>query len=445
MQSPSASSPALPLPLPLSETSPDSEPRRAAEPASDVARSESDVARSESDRGVKLADFLVFEDESLRGRWESGKVPISDVYEAYIEGRVDIPESKWNDFFNTRNETMTFSLTGSHVKWAFTNFLPEVLIHSRSQDSRIVGEHYNRGNDFFGWCLGEAMVYTAAWFEHPSVPLEQAQYAKIDRCCEKLQLQEGETLLDIGCGWGTFVARAAQRFGVRATGVTLAQEQVDFGTARIEDYGVKDRAQVKVCDYRQVRGNFDKIVSLEMVEHVGIKNLVGYYEKVHELLADRGLFVLQWTGIRKLENPRNPIASITRLQPEDLIWGLFMNRHIFPGADASLTLSGMIRAAEDGGFEVIDVENMSPHYVLTLRAWRKHWLSNRQAVVAAYGERWFRLWSFFLHWSALIGEQGSAFTYQLVMHKNSNSFDRMGLRFGRTASQSTDVRFPRSE
>lgn len=375
-----------------------------------------------------ISDFVTFDDADLSRKWANKKVPMSDVYEAYIEGRIDIPADKWEEFFQSRHEILSFRLTESHVKWAFTNFLPEVTIHSKSQDSRIVGEHYNRGNDFFGWCLGEAMVYTSACFETPNQPLEQAQYRKIDRACDKLQLKEGESLLDIGCGWGTFVARAAKEYGAKTYGVTLAQEQVNFGTDRIAQYGVSDRAKVEVCDYRNIQGQFDKIVSLEMVEHVGIKNLTGYYKKVHQLLADDGLFVLQWTGIRNLYNPQNPLSALT-MRPEDLIWGLFMNRHIFPGADASLTLSGMIRAAEDGGFEVIDVENMSPHYVLTLRAWRDHWVSNREHVLKAYGERWYRLWYFFLHWSALIGEQGSAFTYQLLMHKNNDSFDRMGLQF----------------
>jgi cyclopropane fatty-acyl-phospholipid synthase-like methyltransferase len=376
-----------------------------------------------------VSDFVVFEDASLGRKWSGKKVPISDVYEAYIDGKLDIPQDKWNDFFATRPETMSFRLTDSHIKWAFTNFLPEVAIHSKAQDSRIVSEHYNRGNDFFEWCLGEAMVYTAASFETPDMPLEQAQYRKIDRACQKLQLKPGEKLLDIGCGWGTFVARSAKEFGSNSYGVTLAQEQANFGTDRIAKYGVSDRAKVEVCDYRNVTGKFDKIVSLEMVEHVGIKNLVAYYQKVHELLADDGLFVLQWTGIRNLYNPQNPLSALT-LRPEDLIWGLFMSRYIFPGADASLTLSGMIRAAEDGGFEVSDVENMSPHYVLTLRAWRDIWVGNRENVIKAYGERWYRLWYFFLHWSALIGEQGSAFTYQILMHKNSDSFDRAKLQFG---------------
>ncbi len=375
-----------------------------------------------------LSDFIEFNDTSLARKWANKKVPMSDVYEAYIDSRIEIPEEHWEAFFNARHEVTSFRLTQSHIQWAITNFIPEVAIHSRSQDKRIVSEHYNRGNDFFSWCLGEAMVYTSAWFETPDTSLEDAQYAKIDRACDKLRLKKGERLLDIGCGWGTFVARAAREYGADAYGVTLAQEQVNFGTDRIKEYGVESHAKVEVCDYRAIQGRFDKIVSLEMVEHVGIKNLVGYYEKVHELLKDDGLFVLQWTGIRNLYNPQNPLSAIT-MRPEDLIWGLFMNRYVFPGADASLTLSGMIRAAEDAGFEVTDVENMSPHYVLTLRAWRDHWVSNREAVVKAYGERWYRLWYFFLHWSALIGEQGSAFTYQLVMHKNHDSFDRHGLQF----------------
>src|SRR5262249_6594995 len=158
---------------------------------------------------------------------------------------------------------------------------------------------------------GEAMVYTAAWYETPQTPLADAQYRKIDRACEKLQLKKGETLLDIGCGWGTFVARAAREVGARTRGGTLAQEESEFGAERIKQYGVRDVAKVEVCDYRNVQGRFDKIVSLEMVEHVGIKNLSTYFKKVHSLLDDNGLFVLQWTGIRNLYSPQNPLTALS--------------------------------------------------------------------------------------------------------------------------------------
>jgi cyclopropane fatty-acyl-phospholipid synthase-like methyltransferase len=367
-----------------------------------------------------VTDFLTFEDAGLKQKWSGKKVPMSDVYEAYIDGRVDIPSEKWEEFFHTRHDTLTFGLTPSILKWGVTHFLPHVT---------IVAEHYDRGNDFFGWCLGEAMVYTSGVYPTGNETLEQAQYAKIDHVSKKLHLQKGERLLDIGCGWGTFVARSAREFGVRSYGVTLAQEQVNFGMDRIKNYGVEDRAKVEVCDYRKIQGKFDKIVSLEMVEHVGIKNLTGYYEKVNSLLEDDGLFLVSWTGIRGLYNPQNPLSALS-MRGEDLIWGLFMNRYIFEGADASLTLSGMIRAAEDGGFEVADVENVSQYYVITLRQWRDHWVSNRAEVVKAYGERWYRLWYFFLHWSALIGEQGSAFNYHLMLNKNHDSYNRKKLFFG---------------
>ncbi|HEY6078515.1 MAG TPA: cyclopropane-fatty-acyl-phospholipid synthase family protein [Polyangiaceae bacterium] len=376
-----------------------------------------------------LQDLVSFEDRSLQKAWAGRKVPMSDLYEAYVAGRVDIPADSWHELFRSRHETLSFRLTESHVKWALTNFLPEVLLHSRRQDSRIVGDHYNRGNDFFGWFLGEAMVYTAAHFASPDDDLEQAQYRKIDRCCQKLRLAPGERLLDIGCGWGTFAARAARDYGVSALGITLAEEQVSFGLERARRYGVGERVQLEVRDYRALEGRFDKIVSLEMVEHVGIKNLSLYFEKVSDLLADDGLFVLQWTGIRKLYEPRSPLSA-WRLKPEDLIWALFMNRHIFSGADASLPLSSMLRAAEDAGFEIVDVEPMSVSYVLTLRAWSQLWEQHQAEVVAAYGQRWFRLWRFFLHWSALIGEQGSALTYQVLMHKNHDAFARRRLHFG---------------
>jgi sphingolipid C9-methyltransferase len=394
------------------------------------------LATPEKHGAPSLRELLTFTDQGLARKWERApRVPMSDLYEAYIDGRIDIPESNWPALFASRHDLVSFRITESHLRWALTNFLPEVALHSRNQDRRIVGEHYDRGNDFFEWFLGESMVYTAAWFEHPTTSLQDAQYAKIARCCEKLRLKAGESLLDIGCGWGTFVARAVRDFGVEALGVTLSKEQAAFGNARIAELAAPERARLRVCDYREVTGHFDKIVSLEMVEHVGVKNLPLFFRKVHELLRDDGLFVLQWTGIRRLYRPQSPLSALT-LAPEDLIWGLFMSRYIFPGADASLPLSSMLRAAEDAGFEIADVERMSAHYVLTLRAWRERWQSNRSSVVLAYGERWYRLWSFFLYWAALMGEEGAGFTYQVVLHKNHVRFPRLDLEFGTHPSRS---------
>jgi cyclopropane fatty-acyl-phospholipid synthase-like methyltransferase len=195
--------------------------------------------------------------------------------------------------------------------------------------------------------------------------------------------------------------------------VTIAKNQAAFGTQRAQDWGVGDRVRVLCKDYRDIeKDKYDRICSLEMVEHVGVKNLVSFYEQVRDLLTDDGLFLLQWTGLRR------------GLRPEDLIWGLFMSRYIFPGADASLCPAPMLKAMEKAGWETHSVENISIHYSLTIRRWHDNWMSNQAAVVAAYGERWYRIWHLFLAWSSIIAEQGNAACFQVVLNKNLDTFDR---------------------
>ncbi len=362
---------------------------------------------------MKLAPpHLVFNDAKLRDKYARRRMPMTTMYEAYFDGAIDIV-GDMNTFLRTRNDVVTFSITKSHLKWAVTNFIPEVTVHTKSQDTRIVREHYDRGNDFFGWFLGERMVYTSGFFTNPGETLEQAQDNKLNLVCQKLQLKPGEKLLDIGCGWGTMVRHAAREYGADATGVTLSRNQTEMAMERIKADGTQDRARILCCDYRDTpKKTYDKIVSLEMVEHVGVKNLKGFYEMCYDLLADDGLFLLQWTGLRR------------GLRPEDLIWGLFMNKYIFPGADASLCPSPMIKVMEKAGFEMHTAENVTIHYGLTMKKWHENWLSNREAIVAKYGERWFRIWNLFLPWSIIVAEQGNAACFQILLNKNIDSFDR---------------------
>jgi cyclopropane fatty-acyl-phospholipid synthase-like methyltransferase len=360
----------------------------------------------------KLTDYLVFHDKKLAKKYAHARIPISMLYEAYFDGAIDIPGDIY-DLLGDRNLFVKYSLTPKHVGWALTNFIPEVAIHSKQQDERIVREHYDRGDDFFGWFLGERMVYTAAFFLNSGETLEQAQDNKLNLVCQKLQLQPGDRLLDIGCGWGTLASHAARYYGAESTGVTIAQNQAEFARVRARDWGVQAQVRILCNDYRDIpSGKYDKIASLEMVEHVGVKNLRAFYEQVQELLADDGLFFLQWTGLRR------------GLRPEDLIWGLFMNKYIFPGADASLCPSAMLAAMEKAGWETHTVENVSHHYSWTIKRWHDNWLSNRDAVVAVYGERWFRIWHFFLAWSTIIAAQGNAACFQVVLNKNNDDFDR---------------------
>jgi sphingolipid C9-methyltransferase len=220
-------------------------------------------------------------------------------------------------------------------------------------------------------------------------------------------------VLEVGCGWGAFATHVAGSRGADYVGTTLSRAQEIHSNRRFAEHGIERQARTILLDYRDLPpGTFDRIVCLEAVERVGVKNLKGFFEKLREHLADDGLFFLQWTGLRR------------RLQPEDLMWGLFINKHIFPGADAALPLSSMLKVAEKSGWEMQGVENVSRHYSQTLRLWRANWETHRASVVAEHGERWFRIWQFFLAWSQIVAEQGNAACFQVVMNKSLNSLDR---------------------
>ena len=205
-------------------------------------------------------------------------------------------------------------------------------------------------------------------------------------------------------------------------GVTIAEKQTAFGNARIAKAGLSDSARIECLDYRDIpRRKFDRISSLEMVEHVGIKNLPKYFKLIHDRLKDDGLFLLQFAGLRRGGGHGVPPIG---MRAEDMIWGLFMNKYIFPAPDASLPLSEMCKAMEKAGFDINSAENVSIHYSLTIKRWHDNWQRNRAAVLGAYGERWYRLWHLFLAWSWRIGAQGNAACYQIVAHKNDDSFNR---------------------
>ena len=176
---------------------------------------------------------------------------------------------------------------------------------------------------------------------------------------------------------------------------------------RAESHGVQDKINVLVDDYRNLPAEkFDKITCLEMAEHVGIRNFQKFLLRMRSLLKDDGIFYLQIAGLRR------------EWQYEDLVWGLFMGKHIFPGADASCPLAFVVSQAERAGFEVHRVENCGVHYSVTIQKWYENWKRNEERVVARYGEYWFRLWTFFLGWSALIAAQGSSTVFMITMAKN---------------------------
>jgi cyclopropane fatty-acyl-phospholipid synthase-like methyltransferase len=360
----------------------------------------------------QLSRHILFNDATLARRYATKQIPIDTLFEAYFDGALDIPGDIYA-LFNDRYAVAKHKFTAAHVKYFLGRFVPEFAGHSKAMDEKLVRGHYDRGDDFFAAFLGPRMVYTSAYFNQPSQSLEQGQDQKMDMVCQKLMLKPGERLLDIGCGWGTLAMHAAQHYGVESTGVTLSKNQAAFGNERIRSTGIADHARIDCLDYREIAaGKFDKISNLEMVEHVGVKNLRPFYRRVYDLLDDQGLFLMQWTGLRR------------RANVEDLIWGLFMAKYIFPGADASLPLAPMMNVMEKCGFELHSVENVTTHYRFTLKKWHDNWLSNKTSIVAVYGERWFRIWHVFLAWATTVAAQGTAACFQVLAHKNLNHFDR---------------------
>jgi sphingolipid C9-methyltransferase len=229
------------------------------------------------------------------------------------------------------------------------------------------------------------MIYTSGIIAdiNKEESLEQLQDNKLAVVCEKINLQKGETLLDLGCGWGTLARFASVNYGAKVTGITLGRNQTAWGNGALRKAGIAEEQSKILCmDYREtpvVEGGYKKITCLEMAEHVGVRLFPKFLKQVHDMLDDDGVFFLQIAGLRKF------------WQFEDFIWGLFMNKYIFPGADASTPLGFFVDRLEAAGFEVKGIDTVGVHYSATLWRWYRNWLANREKVEAKYGKRWFRV------------------------------------------------------
>ncbi len=350
--------------------------------------------------------MLAWRDADLAKRWQGKKVPMSVAYEAYVSEKLDFKPGLSEAILH-RNQLFRFCFTWHDISFYFREFLRQNLRHSVRSDRDDIAPVYDRGNDFYNWFLGESMVYTCGIFRNTEETLEQAQQRKLETICQYLQMRPGDRHLDIGCGWGSLLVHAAKTHGTHSTGITLAQEQAAWANTLAKSANVSDRVRVIVDDYRNLaHDKYDKITCVEMAEHVGIKNFQQFLLQVRGLLKDDGVFYLQIAGLRR------------SWQFEDLVWGLFMAKYVFPGADASCPLGFVVSQAERAGFEVHRVENTGTHYAVTIEKWLENWRRNEDAIVAKYGQRWFRLWSMFLAWSAQIGGQGSSALFMITLTKN---------------------------
>lgn len=279
---------------------------------------------------------------------------------------------------------------------------PHLWTEGRSKTAQHIRFHYDRSNDFYRSFLDSRMVYSCAYFDQPGRTLDGAQTAKLRHICRKLDIRAGESFLDIGSGWGALVMLAAEEFGARATGCTLSLEQEMFARQEVERRNLSDRVTIDDCDYRDLSGRYDKIASVGMFEHVGRARLGGYFRKVHDLLTPDGLFLNH--GIIRPE--------CVEPGPETR----FLQRRVFPGGELE-TLATVVRVAECAGFEILDVENLRPHYALTCKRWVENLQQNAGECLRQVTPATYRTWLLYLAGSAMSFEDGETDVYQILMAK----------------------------
>jgi cyclopropane-fatty-acyl-phospholipid synthase len=271
--------------------------------------------------------------------------------------------------------------------------------------------HYDVSNEFYRLFLDPEMVYTCAYFQpewHDD--LARAQRDKLDMICRKLRLKPGEKLLDIGCGWGALICHAAQHYGVTALGVTLAEEQAGLAREKIKALGLEGRVEVRLEDYSRLDGEFDKISSIGMFEHVGIANHPTYFRTVHRLLRPRGLYLHHTIARRAKRSDK----AFRRTRPE----ARAILRHIFPGAELD-HLGMSVSNLERFGFEVHDVEAWREHYQRTTRLWWENLRANRAKAEAEVGPEKTRTWMLYLAGVSLAFERGVIGVNQTLASKRS--------------------------
>jgi cyclopropane-fatty-acyl-phospholipid synthase len=326
---------------------------------------------------------------------------LSTLGEAYVEGRIDV-DGPIDEALRTA-EALTRYL-GNAKDGKRPSFWHS---HSRKSDSKVVRYHYDVSNEFYRLWLDRRMVYSCAYFKTGNETIAQAQKQKLDHICRKLRLAPGERFLDIGCGWGALVIHAAERYGVRATGITLSENQHALANERIRAAGLQDRCEVLLQDYRDVPGEgmFDKIASVGMFEHVGLKNLPTYFGTIRRLLADGGIAMNH---------------GITSVDPDSRSVGLgagdFIEKYVFPHGQLP-HLSLVVREMGAAGLEVMDVETLRLHYAKTLAHWSRRLEANLEAARANAGDKRLRIWRLYLAGCAHAFERNWVTIHQVLATK----------------------------
>lgn len=317
--------------------------------------------------------------------------------QAYVEGQIDV-HGPIDDILAIAH---TMAELGAARHGLLTR-LVQTFNHSRQSDRQAIQYHYDVSNDFYREWLDPAMVYSCAYFEHGTESLAEAQRKKIDHILTKVRLQAGQRLLDIGCGWGALVLRAAQHFGARCVGITLSQNQFDLATERVRAAGLQDRIEIRLQDYRDVNETFDRITSVGMFEHVGLQHLSDYFGIIRRLLTDDGWCL------------NHGITSTDAHDGETRHGGgRFIDRYVFPQGELP-HIGTVLRTMQEGGLEAIDVESLRRHYALTLTHWSRAFEARTERLRQWVDERTWRIWRVYLAGCARAFEHDDISLFQVL-------------------------------
>ena len=276
-------------------------------------------------------------------------------------------------------------------------------VHGKDRDRKAISYHYDLPAEFYELWLDQGMVYSCAYFASPDEDLESAQVRKLKYVCRKLRLRPGERLLDIGCGWGALIKHAAAKYGVEAVGVTLSVPQAELARERLRAAGLNQRCRVEVADYRDIEHDreYDKIVSIGMFEHVGEALLPEYFHRAWDLLRPGGVFLNHGIACSAIYRRRGPS---------------FTDHYVFPGGEL-VPISTSLRAAEQSGFELRDVESLREHYALTLRHWVRRLEARREEARRITSDTVYRIWRLQMAGSAHGFRSGRLNVYQALFAK----------------------------
>ncbi|MBO0461266.1 class I SAM-dependent methyltransferase [Enterococcus sp. DIV1298c] len=319
--------------------------------------------------------------------------------EAYMNKKIEINGNIQKIIADAYLQQNSFLRSRKYMK-----FLPKLARHTKTQNKKDVEHHYDLGNDFYRLWLDPTLTYSCAYFKNPEDSLETAQLNKIGRILDKLFIKKGDTLLDIGCGWGTLILKAAKEYHVKSTGVTLSSEQYHYIKQRIKEEKLEDKCEVILADYRELKGKkFDHITSVGMIEHVGQDGLNEYFMSIDQLLAEKGTALIH--GISRQQGGAT---------------NAWLNKYIFPGGYVPGVVE-LVDTITTNNLHVIDLESLRRDYQLTL----EHWISNfhavKKEVISMKGETFYRMWDLYLQASAAGFQSSNIDVVQYLIVKPANN------------------------